>query len=176
MSRRITREPEPIRYNEGDPIPEGCAIIYALEGYPTKRSKRASSVTYALTVSDLPHGGWVAQGCYREVSVPMLTQVASMAYRSAVGNSRAMRRERAEPSAETFADVAGDNDGLKPLYDLLLEHADLWARSEPHGTQPDLRDFMHRCVYCLAARLLQDADALADNLDVEWGADAGGDE
>lgn len=173
---RYTREPEPIRFYEGDPIPEGCVVIYALEGYRTKRSKKPSSVTYALTVSDLPHGGWVAQGDYREASVPMLTQVASAAYRSAVGNSRAQRRERAEPSAETFADVAGDNDGLGNVRTLLLEHAELWARSEPHGTKDDLRDFLHRCIYCLAAQMLQDADVLADNLAVEWGADVEGDE
>lgn len=176
MSRRIAREPEPIRYNEGDPIPECCAVIYALEGYATKRSRKASAFVYALTVGDLPHGGWVAQGQHREVTVPMLTQRASAAYRMAANNSRARRRERAEDDAEAFADVAGDNAGLHPLLALLTEQADLWARSEPHGTTDDLRDYMHRCVYVLAARLLHDADALAEALDVQWGADVDGGE
>lgn len=176
MTRRITREPEPIRFYEGDPIPEGCVVFYALEGYATRRSKKASSIAYALTVSDLPHGGWVAQGSHREVTVAVQGQQTCAAHRMAVSNSRSMRRERAEPSAEAFADVAGDNDGLGGLHTLLAEHADLWARSEPHGTKDDLRDFLHRCVYNLAAQLLRDADVLAANMTVEWGADVEGDE
>jgi hypothetical protein len=176
MSRRITREPEPTPYVKGEPVPEDCALVYALEGYATRRSKKPSALVYALAVSDLPHGGWVAQGLYREVTVPVLVQANSGLHRAAVNNSRIKRRERMEDDAQVFADVAGDNAGLHPLLAILSEQADLWARNEAHGTKEDLRDYMHRCIYVLAARLLHDADGLAEALDVAWGADLDGGE
>jgi hypothetical protein len=151
--------------------------VYALAGFSTKRSVRASAYAYAMIVTDLPHGGWVGQGCHRE-EVQRLT-VPKGSPEHVIAEATSSRRRMEEGMAEsalTFSDVAHDNGGMVALYDLLEGQTALWASGMPASTpRSEARRFMLACVDALATRMRQCVEGvIADDIALPWGDDDGG--
>lgn len=167
----MSRRPAEIVLAPGAEVPKGYVEVYALVGYDKPRSRNYSCATYALRPEDLPHGGWVGQGCAKERVLPLAVPEGSPEHTMAVGSSRYRQREAMEESARAFADVAHDNGGMVRLYDLLEQHTELWATGMPADTPRDVATaHLFACINALANRMKTIAeDLIAHDVSLPWG-------